>query len=225
MVERVVRSKNGIAVGIMVLALFASRAFADPTAADYGVDGIVVSDEEKAADQKFGGFPNNPLFNNETPCIKVLKLFHEPGLQPDKPDMKAFLTYARVKLMEIDIADSVFKQHPPAITTMDHEMWSVLPALFPQYCRTHIHDKLEDAVAAVYQAATLAYAAPALAPSPVQTPQPSERASAPLIEVQNPLLEGQVLPFRVLTAIRNYGYRDGMVEGFVSVAVTGGTKG
>src|SRR5581483_11190535 len=34
-----------------------------------------------------------------------------------------------------------------------------------------------------------------------------------------------VLPFRVLTAIRNYGYRDGMVEGFVAVAVTGGSKG
>lgn len=121
----------------------------------YGVADLVISPQEKAKDQRYGGFPNNRLFNNETKCSQVVVLFQRPGISPADPRMAAFLRYTRVKLMEMDIAVYVLDGTPALVDQIGSEKWRMLPVLYPTFCRSHPQDTLEDATGAVLAAASI----------------------------------------------------------------------
>lgn len=121
----------------------------------YGTGEIVVSPEERAQDQQYGGFPNNAQFNNNTKCRKVVAMFDKPGMGPRNPEMVAFLSYSRVKLMESDIAVHVFQKTKLVVDIIGKEKWKLLPALYPVYCRTHMRDTMEEATLSIILAARL----------------------------------------------------------------------
>ena len=135
---------------------------ADPTAADYGIEDTTVSEQEHADDQRFGGYPNNRLFNNDSSCRAVIKLFDTPNLNPSNPRVAAYLSYSRVSLMIIDTIASAIHRQPPAILTVGTLEWRTLPALFPKYCRIHPSTKLSEVVIKAYRAARIAHGLPDL---------------------------------------------------------------
>jgi hypothetical protein len=139
-----------LAVGLFFA--LGGRVLADDTSAKYGVDKIIVSTEEKAADQKYGGFPNNKDFNNDTKCTAIIALFEVPGIGPKNPRMAAFLTYSRVKLMELDLASPIIDHEPPVVDKLP-ELWKALPAVYARFCQEHPHETLENTSFAVYKAA------------------------------------------------------------------------
>ena len=137
---------------VLFLASGARPVLADDTNAKYGVDEIIVTPEEKAADQKYGGFPNSKDFNNDTKCIAVIALFKVPGIGPKNPRMAAFLTYSRVTLMELDVASPIFNHEPPVVDKLP-KLWKALPAVYARFCQDHPHETLQNASDAVYKAA------------------------------------------------------------------------
>ena len=144
------------AAGLLPLFLLATVAAHAQSAAKYGLDGAIVTDDEKRIDQDYGGFPNNPFFNNDTLCDSVLQLFGIKGVGPTDHRMALYLSYSRVKLMELDITFSTLNHVPPLIDKVELKYWQALPALGPQYCRTHPDGNLEDATYAIYKSARIA---------------------------------------------------------------------
>jgi hypothetical protein len=141
----------------MLLGIGVRTVRADELADKYGVGGIVISDEEKERDQKYGGFPNNSNFNNETKCRKVLQLFDTKGIGPTSPKMVDFLKYSRVKLMEFDITWEVMHSQAALIDSIEPKTWQALPAVFPAHCRRFPDQTLEQAASNVYRAARITF--------------------------------------------------------------------
>jgi hypothetical protein len=108
--------------------------------------------QEIEEDQKYGGFPNNKLFNNDTKCSEVVKLFDTPQMGPSNPKMMAFLLYTRVKLAETDIFETTINNSPSVFERLGRG-WAALPALYASYCRRNPTDTLDNATFAIYKAA------------------------------------------------------------------------
>ncbi|MDR3620510.1 MAG: hypothetical protein P4L85_14260 [Paludisphaera borealis] len=141
-------------IAIMILqTTIASAALAEGWE-KYGVE-HQATEEEMAADQAYGGYPNNKLFNNDTKCSKVVKLFDTPGMDHENPKMTAFLNYAAIKLAGADILEVTMNNTPSVFERMGLQKWKALPALYPAYCRKHPHDTLDTATMAVYKTAQL----------------------------------------------------------------------
>lgn len=107
---------------------------------------------EMDEDQKYGGYPNNKFFNNDTKCSKVVNLFDTPQMGPSNPKMIAFLSYAKIKLAEIDVVTQTYKKTSSLVDQLG-EAWGALPAAYATYCRAHPYDTLDKATMAVYEAA------------------------------------------------------------------------
>jgi hypothetical protein len=145
-----------------IVTLFVGPAIGQTTANDesnrkYGVDDIIVSDEEQAEDQQYGGFPNNRLFNNDTECSVALSIIDATGWQDhdahDDPRIKAFLRFSRVSLMQFDLINKVLYHAEPLVDHMEHESWIVLPILVIHYCRKYPGELMMNAISGTYNAA------------------------------------------------------------------------
>jgi hypothetical protein len=126
----------------------------------YGLGAVVVTEAERAADRRYGGFPNNAEFNNATRCRKVLALFGASGAAAESPAMQAFRSYALLKLMEYDIVYPRAEKTPRLIDSIGPAGWQQLPAEFAQWCRAHRKDTLDTAAMGVYRAARTENALP-----------------------------------------------------------------
>jgi hypothetical protein len=122
----------------------------------YQTNDFEPSSEEIEQDKAYGGFPNNKMFNNDTKCTSVVKLFSVANLDQDNPQLRAFLSYARNKLMELDIIESKMNGYDPLVDQVSPMVWKSLPGYFPTYCRKYQDETLEDATEVVYKAARAA---------------------------------------------------------------------
>ncbi len=146
-----------LAVALASLLLQLCPVWANPSAQDYGVTDIVVTDQEKADAQRYGGYPNNKDFNNDTRCKAVTSLFAAPGIGPQYPKMQAFLTFSRISFMMLDMAFGAMTTAGTAIEAVGPTEWKALPALLPTYCRQHPTAKMADALQAAYYAARITH--------------------------------------------------------------------
>ena len=81
-----------LAAAVAVALLSQSHSvWANSPAEDYGIADITPTDQEKAETERYGGFPNNRDFNNDTRCKAVTTLFSVSGMSPQHPKMQAFL--------------------------------------------------------------------------------------------------------------------------------------
>jgi len=151
------RKMRLLAVALASLLLQFCPAWADPSAQDYGVADIIVTDQEKMDAQRYGGYPNNKDFNNDTRCRVVTSLFAVPGIGPQHPKMRAFLTFSRVSFMMLDMTFGAMTTAGTAIEAVGSTEWKALPALLPAYCRQHPTAKMEDALQAAYTAARITH--------------------------------------------------------------------
>jgi hypothetical protein len=119
----------------------------------YGLAAVVVTDAERAADRRYGGFPNNAEFNNATRCRKVLALFGGSGAGADSAAMRAFRSYALLKLMAYDIVYPRAEKVPRLIDSIGPAGWQELPAGFAPWCRAHRRDTMDTAAMGVYRTA------------------------------------------------------------------------
>lgn len=144
----------------VALLLQPHSVWANNSAEDYGVADITPTDQETAEAQRYGGFPNNRDFNNDTRCKAVTTLFSMPGMNPHHPKMQAFLSYSRVSLMILDVAFDAMTKEGTAIEAVGAREWKTLPALIPAYCRQHPGAKLEDALQGAYRAVRITHSLP-----------------------------------------------------------------
>ncbi len=87
------------------------------------------------------------------PTSKVLALLGASGADADSPAMRAFRSYAVLKLMEYDIVYPRAEKTPRLIDSIGPAGWQELPAGFAPWCRAHRKDTLDTAAMAVYRAA------------------------------------------------------------------------
>lgn len=107
------------------------------------------SDQQIAEDQKYGGYPNNRYFNNDTKCSTLVEWFATDAHPERATD---FFSYASMSLAQTDILEQTRHRMPSLLDMIGPAQWSSLPASYVPYCRQHPRRTLGEATIAIYEA-------------------------------------------------------------------------
>jgi hypothetical protein len=135
-------------VAAILLALFLSSPPAFSQETGWEKYGVTERPTQAAlnADQRYGGYPNNRYFNNDTKCSAVAELFSDERQKA----MPAFLSYARMKLAETDLLAR--RGRPSLVDLIGIDQWTHMTDLYPQYCKHHPRTVLDQATLDIYTA-------------------------------------------------------------------------